>query len=77
MEGIQGLDGLPCSIGFKCPTPKCNLEHIIVGCGCVVPGSIKMIDHPWLWDGVVTRLVVLEEWPRIIVASLDTITTEE
>ena len=39
--------------------------------------SIKMIDHPWLWDGVVTRLVVLEEWPRIIVASLDTITTEE
>ena len=21
MEDIQGLEGLPCSIGFKCPTP--------------------------------------------------------
>ena len=40
-------------------------------------GSIKMIDHPWLWHGVVTRMVVLEDRPRIIVASLDTITTEE
>ena len=24
------------------------LNHTIVGCGCVVPGSIKMVDHPWL-----------------------------
>ena len=41
-----------------------------------VPGSIKMIDHPWLWHGVVTRMMVLEDRPRIV-ASLNTITTEE
>ena len=41
-----------------------------------VPGSIKMVDHPWLWHGVLTRMVVLEDRPRIV-ASLNTITTVE
>ena len=40
-----------------------------------VPGSIKMVDHPWLWHGVLTRMV-LEDRPRIVVF-LDTITTVE
>ena len=26
-----------------------------------LPGSIKMVDNPWLWHGVVTRMVVLED----------------
>ena len=39
-----------------------------------VLASIKMVDHPWLWHGVLTRMVVLEDRPRIV-ASLDTIMT--
>ena len=31
-----------------------------------VPGSIKIVDHPWLWHGVLTRMVVLEDRPRIV-----------
>ena len=41
-----------------------------------LPGSIKMVDHPWLWHGVLTRMVLLEDRPRIVVF-LDTITTVE
>ena len=32
---------------------------------CVL-GSIKMVDHPWLWHGVLTKMVVLEDRPRIM-----------
>ena len=39
-----------------------------------LPGSIKMVDHPWLWHGVLTRMVALGVRPRIV-ASLDTIMT--
>ena len=35
-----------------------------------VPGSIKIVDHPWLWHGVLTRMMVLEDRPRIV-ASLE------
>ena len=31
-----------------------------------VPGSIKIVDHPSLWHGVLTRMVVLEDRPRIV-----------
>ena len=31
-----------------------------------VPGSIKMVDHHWLWHGVLTRMVVLKDRPRIL-----------
>jgi hypothetical protein len=41
-----------------------------------LPGSIKMVDHPWLWHGVLTRMVVLGDRPRIV-ASRDRITTVE
>ena len=40
----------------------------IVGCGCMclAVSSIKIVDHPWLWHGVLTRMVVLEDRPRIV-----------
>ena len=41
-----------------------------------LPGSIKMVDHPWLWHGVLTRMVMLGDGPRIA-ASRDRITTVE
>ena len=83
MEEIQGLDCLYCSIGSKCSTlhvtwswsqdgGPASVAHNCPG----VPGSIKMVDHPWLWHGVLTRMVVLGDRPRIV-ASRDRITTVE
>ena len=70
MTGESGEDGYEAkdfAFIYNIPNRRLRLH---------VPGSIKMVDHPWLWHGVVTRMVVLEVRPRIV-ASLDTITTEE
>jgi len=88
MEGNPriALSALHCSIGSKCSTlnvtwswssdgGKASLAHNR-RLRMRVPGSIKMVDHHWLWHGVLTRMVVLEDRPRIV-ASLDTITTVE
>ena len=86
MEEIQGLDCLYCSIGSKCSTlhvtwswssdgGQASLAHNHWLRLCV-PASIKMVDLPWLWHGVLTRMVMLGDGPRIA-ASRDRITTVE
>ena len=86
MEGNPRIKLLHCSIGSKCSTlhvpwswspdgGQTSLAHNR-RLRMRVPGSIKMVDHPWLWPGVLTRMVVLEDRSRIV-ASRDRITTVE
>ena len=90
MEGNPRIKLLHCSIGSKCSTLNVTWSWSSDGRQASlahnrrlrmrVPGSIKMVDHHWLWHGVLTRMVVLEDRPRIVASHLwivDAITTVE
>ena len=59
MTGEDGYEAKDFAFIYNIPNRRLRLH---------VPGSIKMkmIDHPWLWHGVLTRMVVLEDRPRIV-----------
>ena len=65
MTGEDGYEAKDFAFMYNIPNRRLRL-----------PGCIKMVDHPWLWHGVLTRMVVLEDRPRIV-ASRDRITTVE
>ena len=55
--------------------PRIRMVALYCGSKCSNTAWL-MVDLPWLWHGVLTRMVVLGDRPRIV-ASRDRITTVE